>query len=61
MEPDKHEKNRDSTGRWIKGKSGNVLGRPKGKTMKEWARENLRKEFDEKLTQSRQKTKKVVD
>jgi hypothetical protein len=26
---------------WKKGQSGNVLGRPKGKTMKEWAKDYL--------------------
>lgn len=32
---------------WKKGQSGNILGRPKGKTMKEWAREYLSKMTDE--------------
>ncbi len=32
---------------WKKGQSGNVLGRPKGKTMKEWAREYLERMNDE--------------
>ena len=32
---------------WKKGQSGNILGRPKGKTMKEWAREYLERMTDE--------------
>lgn len=32
---------------WKKGQSGNILGRPKGKTMKEWAREYLARMTDE--------------
>lgn len=32
---------------WKKGQSGNVLGRPKGKTMKEWARQYMERMTDE--------------
>lgn len=32
---------------WKKGQSGNILGRPKGKTMKDWAREYLARMTDE--------------
>lgn len=32
---------------WKKGQSGNILGRPKGKTMKDWAREYISKMTDE--------------
>lgn len=32
---------------WKKGQSGNVLGRPKGKTMKEWARDFIARMTDE--------------
>lgn len=33
-------------GTWRKGQSGNIHGRPKGKTMKEWAKEYLSKMND---------------
>ena len=32
---------------WKKGQTGNPLGRPKGKTLKEWCREFLAKMTDE--------------
>lgn len=32
---------------WKKGQSGNIMGRPKGKTMKEYARQYLEKMTDE--------------
>lgn len=32
---------------WKKGQSGNILGRPKGKTMKEYARQYLERMTDE--------------
>jgi hypothetical protein len=52
---DKQEQNkRIETGKkniapfmWKKGQSGNILGRPKGKTMKEWAREYMERMTDE--------------
>lgn len=48
---DKQIKNR-STGSdrpwlWKKGQSGNIQGRPKGKTMKEYARELLQRQTEE--------------
>lgn len=44
---DNQENFRESNGRWIKGKSGNPGGRPKGKTMKEWAKDYLSRMTDE--------------
>lgn len=38
---------RESNGRWKKGAVPNPFGRPKGKTMKEWAREYLTRLTDE--------------
>jgi len=32
---------------WKKGQSGNILGRPKGKTMKEWAKEYIARMTDD--------------
>lgn len=32
---------------WKKGQSGNIMGRPKGKTMKEYARQYLQRMTDE--------------
>lgn len=32
---------------WKKGQSGNILGRPRGKTMKEWARDFISRMTDE--------------
>jgi len=43
---DNQKKNRPSH-LWKKGQSGNIFGRPKGKTMKEWAREYLQRMTDE--------------
>lgn len=46
--PENQGANRDSsTGRWVKGMSGNIMGRPRGKTMKEWVREYLARMTDE--------------
>lgn len=33
--------------KWKKGQSGNILGRPKSKTLKEWARDYLSRLNDE--------------
>lgn len=46
-QPKKEVTNRDlTTGKWKKGFSGNLAGRPRGKTMKEYAREYLSKLSD---------------
>jgi len=47
QEPDKQESSRDESGRWKAGFSGNLKGRPVGKTLKEFAREYLTKLTDE--------------
>lgn len=44
---DNQEISRDSKGRWKKGFSGNLKGRKKGKTMKEWARDYISRMTDE--------------
>jgi len=47
-ESDKHlNNNTEKPWLWKKGHSGNIHGRPKGKTMKEWAREYLERLNDE--------------
>jgi hypothetical protein len=46
-ESDNQSKNNDRPWLWKKGQSGNLKGRPKGKTMKEYAREYLSKMTDE--------------
>lgn len=51
MEEDteKQRKNSDNLRpfQWKKGQSGNIMGRPKGKTMKEYARQYLERMTDE--------------
>lgn len=46
METDK-QVNNSKPWQWKKGQSGNILGRPKGKTMKEYARQYLERLTDE--------------
>lgn len=43
----KVDKRRSMPHLWKKGQSGNILGRPKGKTLKEYARQFLEKMNDE--------------
>jgi hypothetical protein len=50
--PNNYEENtkpsgRGPDGRWVKGFAPNPMGRPKGKTMKEWAKEFLARMTDE--------------
>lgn len=45
---------------WKKGQSGNVLGRPKGKTMKEWAKEYMERMTDEERDEFMQGIPKEV-
>lgn len=48
VKPENQESNRDlTTGKWRPGFSGNLKGRPPGKTMKEYAREYLSKMTEE--------------
>jgi hypothetical protein len=47
METDKQIENTSKPWLWKKGQSGNIMGRPKGKTMKEYAREYLERMSDE--------------
>ncbi len=51
MDTEKHQANSNKEHlrpfMWKKGQSGNILGRPKGKTMKEWAKEYLERMTDE--------------
>jgi hypothetical protein len=46
-ESDNQTSNTDKPWLWKKGQSGNILGRPKGKTMKEYARQYLERMTDE--------------
>lgn len=48
MKPsDKQLENNEKPWLWKKGQSGNLMGRPKGKTMKEYARQYLERMTDE--------------
>lgn len=47
METDNQKDNSNKPWLWKKGQSGNLKGRPKGKTMKEWAREYMERMTDE--------------
>lgn len=44
---DKQTDNSNKPWLWKKGQSGNIMGRPKGKTMKEYARQYLERMTDE--------------
>lgn len=44
--PEKQEIRRNSDGRFTKGFSGNLKGRPVGKTLKEWVKDKLQKMND---------------
>lgn len=44
---DKQLENSNKPWLWKKGQSGNIMGRPKGKTMKEYARQYLERMTDE--------------
>ncbi len=46
-ESDKQKDNNLKPWLWKKGQSGNIMGRPKGKTMKEYARQYLERMTDE--------------
>lgn len=47
QESDKQKDNNEKPWLWKKGQSGNIMGRPKGKTMKEYARQYLERMTDE--------------
>lgn len=47
MESDNQKDNTLKPWLWKKGQSGNILGRPKGKTMKEYAKEYLSRMTDD--------------
>ncbi len=47
METDKQINNKDKPWLWKKGQSGNLKGRPKGKTMKEYVKDYLARMNDE--------------
>lgn len=47
METDKQIENSNKPWLWKKGQSGNIMGRPKGKTMKEYARDYLMRMTDD--------------
>jgi len=46
-ETDNQTNNTSKPWLWKKGQSGNIMGRPKGKTMKEYAKEYLERMTDE--------------
>lgn len=47
MNPSDNQINNSKPWLWKKGQSGNIMGRPKGKTMKEYARQYLERMTDE--------------
>ena len=47
METDNQKENSAKPWLWKKGQSGNIMGRPKGKTMKEYAKEYLERMTDD--------------
>lgn len=47
MEETDNQKENSKPWLWKKGQSGNIKGRPKGKTMKEWAKDYLSRMTDE--------------
>lgn len=46
-ESDKQKENTAKPWLWKKGQSGNIMGRPKGKTMKEYAKQYLERMTDD--------------